>query len=223
MKYTIKRTNGSNIKIKVRTDGTVLVTAPVFVDADQIHAIVLKKEAWIKEVQKQLLKEAEIPSNQLLYLGNRITPLFGEFDQIFLADSMLSIPRFNDSIVFKRKLQGWYTEQTKRLIEENIYKYAAELGVNINRITIRDQKTRWGSCSSLCNLNFNWRLSIAPMEIINYVMIHEVCHLVYMNHSQQFWELLEELCPQYRYSKQWLTQNGGKLFRMLDTISFQLS
>lgn len=222
MDYTIKRTKGTNVKIKVKTDGTVVVTAPTYVSTDQIHTIVLEKENWIKLVQEQILQEEQSAPDQLIYLGERIETRFGEYDQISLDHNILDVPYFDDEAVFRSNLKEWYTHQTRALIEETIYGYANELGVGINRITIRDQRTRWGSCSSLNNLNFNWRLSMAPMEVVQYVMIHEVCHLVHMNHSKQFWGLVETMMPGYEKSRQWLTKHGRMMFRMIESIPFYI-
>ncbi|WP_373212001.1 M48 family metallopeptidase [Ruminococcus sp. 5_1_39BFAA] len=93
-------------------------------------------------------------------------------------------------------------------------RYFAELlNVHFNRITIREQKTRWGSCSSNRNLNFNWKLMLAPPEILDYVVVHELCHLKEMNHSPAFWHEVEQILPDYAQRKKWLKDNGWKLMQ----------
>ena len=79
------------------------------------------------------------------------------------------------------------------------------------RITVRDQKTRWGSCSQTGNLNFNFRLILAPSEVLDYVVVHELCHRRQMNHSTQFWQEVAQVLPDYRKRKAWLTENGWRL------------
>lgn len=91
--------------------------------------------------------------------------------------------------------------------------FAALLNVHFNRITIREQKTRWGSCSSNRNLNFNWKLMLAPPEILDYVVVHELCHLKEMNHSPAFWHEVEQILPDYVQRKKWLKDNGWKLMQ----------
>lgn len=89
--------------------------------------------------------------------------------------------------------------------------YAAQMGVTYGRITIRCQKTRWGSCSSAGNLNFNCLLMLAPEEVQNYVVVHELCHRLEMNHSKRFWEQVEKVMPDYKVHQRWLKENGSRL------------
>lgn len=88
---------------------------------------------------------------------------------------------------------------------------AGALGVEVNRIQIRDQRTRWGSCSASGNLSFNWRLVLAPLEVLDYVVVHEVCHLREANHSRRFWRLVEGRRPGWREQKAWLDEHGPEL------------
>ncbi len=88
---------------------------------------------------------------------------------------------------------------------------AAALGVTYKRITLRDQISRWGSCSSKGALSFNWRLVLAPHDVLDYVVVHEVCHLVELNHGPQFWKLVEQRRPAYRDSKRWLDEHGWEI------------
>lgn len=98
-------------------------------------------------------------------------------------------------------------------IKERADRYAAAIGKRITRISVRDTRSRWGSCSSTGNLNFSWRLVFAPSEVMDYVVAHEVAHLRHMNHSQAFWNQVEALCPDYEVAKAWLHQHGKHLYR----------
>ena len=88
---------------------------------------------------------------------------------------------------------------------------AAALGVAYNRIALRDQRSRWGSCSSKGTLSFNWRLVLAPHDVLDYVVVHEICHLVELNHGPRFWQLVAKRRPNYRDSKRWLDEHGWEI------------
>ena len=114
------------------------------------------------------------------------------------------------------KIQPFTEEEIKALIEkarviipERVQHYAPKIGVSVGRITIRCQKTRWGSCSSKGNLNFNCLLMLFPMEVIDSVVVHELCHRKHMNHSAAFYAEVERVFPDYRRCQKWLKENGG--------------
>lgn len=101
----------------------------------------------------------------------------------------------------------------RRIIQARVEHWARVLGVEYNRVAIKDQRTLWGSCSGRKNLNFNWRLAAAPPEALDYVVIHELCHLREMNHSGKFWALVRLACPDYAARRAWLKQNYATLRR----------
>lgn len=102
-------------------------------------------------------------------------------------------------------------ERAKSVLAQRTAYFARQVGVTYGRITVRDQKTRWGSCSQTGNLNFNFRLILAPSEVLDYVVVHELCHRRQMNHSTQFWQEVAQVLPDYRKRKAWLTENGWRL------------
>lgn len=102
-------------------------------------------------------------------------------------------------------------EKTRQLVTERVKHYAPIIGVNYNQIAIRTQRTRWGSCSSKGNLNFNCLLGLTPPEVLDYVVVHELCHLIELNHSKQFWDAVERTMPDYNIHRKWLKENGNKL------------
>ena len=101
--------------------------------------------------------------------------------------------------------------QAKYVLAQRVGYFARQIGVTYGKITVRDQKTRWGSCSQAGNLNFNFRLILAPPEVLDYVVVHELCHRRQMNHSAQFWQEVAQVLPDYRARKAWLTENGWRL------------
>lgn len=108
-------------------------------------------------------------------------------------------------------LEKRYIEAAKEYFPKRAAHFAPLTGGTYNRITIRDQKTRWGSCSARGTLSFNWRLMLAPPAVLDYVVVHELCHLTHMDHSKAFWALAESACPDYRSHRKWLKDHGQTL------------
>lgn len=116
-----------------------------------------------------------------------------------------------DKSDYEKRLEAPYRMAAKSYIPRRVAYYADILGVTYGKISIRDQKTRWGSCSSKGNLNFNWKLMLAPPGVLDYVVVHELCHRKEMNHSPQFWKEVETVLPDYKEHRTWLKKNGNSL------------
>ncbi len=106
-------------------------------------------------------------------------------------------------------------DKALEIIPKRVEHYAKIMGVSYDKITIRNQVSRWGSCSAKGNLNFNCLLMLCPAEVMDYVVVHELCHLKEMNHSKKFWSLVESFCPEYEQHKKWLRENGNELIGRL--------
>lgn len=108
-------------------------------------------------------------------------------------------------------LEKRYRNMARDLITRRVAYYHGLTGGSYSKITIRDQKSRWGSCSSLGTLSFNYRLIFAPAGVLDYVVVHELCHLTHMNHSKNFWNMVEKIMPEYRQYKSWLASHEREL------------
>ena len=106
-------------------------------------------------------------------------------------------------------------EQARKLVTERVRYYAPIIGVTYGQIAIRTQRTRWGSCSSKGNLNFNCQLALVPPEVLDYVVVHELCHRKEPNHSERFWRQVERILPDYKTHRKWLKEHGTKLIAKL--------
>ena len=126
-----------------------------------------------------------------------------------LSEPALLVPGADDHI--PRKVISWLKQEARRDLEERSRYHAGRIGKKIAAISIRDTKSRWGSCASNGRLSFSWRLILAPPEILDYVAAHEVAHLKEMNHSARFWRLCEQLAPQTPTARVWLKENGLRL------------
>ncbi len=104
-----------------------------------------------------------------------------------------------------------FRKAAKEYFPKRVAYYHTMTGGNYTKITIRDQKTRWGSCSSNGTLSFNYRLMYAPPRILDYVVVHELCHLTHMNHSKDFWNMVASIMPEYKTYRQWLKDHGREL------------
>lgn len=113
-----------------------------------------------------------------------------------------------------RRLEAFkkrYREEARKKFEERVAFYHPLTGGNYTSITVRDQRSRWGSCSSRGTLSFNYRLIFAPSEVLDYVVVHELCHLTHMNHSRDFWNMVASIMPEYKIRKKWLRDHGQEL------------
>ena len=138
---------------------------------------------------------------------------FVESKSAWIEKHLASIPPREEKFT-NQQLEA-LREQARDLIAQRSAYFAALMGVTYGRICIRTQHTRWGSCSGKGNLNFNALLALVPPEVLDYVVVHELCHRKAMNHSREFWTEVERVLPDYRLHRQWLKQHGGALIARL--------
>ena len=112
-----------------------------------------------------------------------------------------------------RRLADWLAKEARADLQAAVSRHTDTLGLSYRRIVVRDQKSRWGSCSTTGTLSFSWRLVMAPPHVLDYVAAHEVAHLREMNHGRGFWRLVEQLCPGFETSRRWLRTYGARLHR----------
>jgi predicted metal-dependent hydrolase len=204
----------------------VVVKAPVFLSNGEIDRFVCQKENWIRKKREEILnrnqsapKVSYVDGEKILYQGVYYT-LQIEINPALKKGRIkanLEEKKILMELAFEEEnrreiLLSWYVHMAGNVIAERVAYHQAFVKENINRITIKDQKTRWGSCSTRHNLNFNWRLILAKPEILDYVVVHEMCHLLHMDHSKEFWREVERILPDYRTSENWLKENGSTLF-----------
>jgi predicted metal-dependent hydrolase len=224
--YTIERQKRKTLQLKLISINTLQIKAPATMPLKEITNFIYRKEAWIKQ-KNALLQDAdcELLNNtlkdgaNLLFKGEKLTlaiTLSSRKPSIHINADRLMVNLYgNQPAPIDSFLKQWYVRQAATLLEEKTRFWCKKLAVTVNRITIKDQKTRWGSCSSLGNINYNWRIVMAPDATIDYLVIHELSHRVFLDHSNKFWNLVETHCPDYIAQRLWLKQNGHRLTNIL--------
>jgi predicted metal-dependent hydrolase len=140
--------------------------------------------------------------------------------EVVLQENKLAVrPDLFDNGLLESALEKWYHAEAARLINDIADRLSSQMGISYERIVIRGQKTRWGSCSRKKTLSFNWKLIMAPQAVVEYVIIHELLHLKEMNHSKRFWELVAGSCPDWRQHKKWLKEHETDLTSILRSSS----
>lgn len=200
------------IRVVVEPDGRVEVVLPRRAtqrDAaravDELRPWIERRVAEAHDVRRRL---ARTPGT-VPYLGEELTlvPQDGR-TRAHRRDAALLVPATDDA---DAAIERWYRRQARAEIAPRLDVAAAAIGREWTSLTIRNQRTRWGSCSATGAMSFNWRLLLAPPEILDYVVWHEACHLAVMDHSPRFWALVERHLPDYREPQTWLRRNGAAL------------
>ena len=202
----------SSVSIRIMPNGSVKVLVPYFYPKIFINKILQEKADWIKEKQTLLQKRNTVKkNNHYLYLGKSYPLQYREGQkELIELDDKLYIGSPNPKYV-TTYLTSWYKQQARKVIIQRVASYAKRAGLEYRSVSITSADTRWGSCSSQKTLNFNWKLVMAPPEVIDYVIAHELAHLTELNHSRDFWETVRKMYPLYRQYRTWLNRNGNLL------------
>lgn len=222
--YTIRRSSrAKHLRLQVCLDSFNLeVVIPEAFNLLKLKGILLEKKSWIlkkladAERLTALRQANQAQGRSVFYRGrqylveSRVEP--GSTGTVEVEEDRLVVVvppglEGNDSAVLER----WLRQMARLLIHQRIRVINEKLKLPFNRVFIKDQKTRWGSCSQQKNLNFNWRLVMAPLPVLDYIVAHELAHLAEMNHSKKFWAVVEQIYPGYREQRAWLKHNGRLL------------
>jgi len=206
-------TRARRISLRVSgLDGKVSLTLPRYASLREAQDFLRQKEHWIR---KHLAKRPEV---ELAGVGATV-PVEGEDRQIvehsgkrvLLHPGLLLVPEGADRAPVRVK--AFLKTMARDRLADASERYAEPMSLVYKRLTLRDTRSRWGSCSSEGNLMYSWRLIMAPPSVLDYVAAHEVAHLVHMDHSPAFWGVVERLMPSYQAPRKWLRQNGASLHK----------
>jgi predicted metal-dependent hydrolase len=219
--YTLKRsTKAKLIWLDIKRLTGLTVTVPRNYYLKYLPEYLQSNAKWIlRNYQKYCSGLVSVPppethpSNTIHYLGRCLT-----VTQRARSSGSNAVKLERNKIIFSlngslsgSELAQWMRAQAARVIKNKVKIFAQQIGVVYNRVVIRDQRSRWGSCSCLKNLNFNWRLIMAPEAVLDYVVIHELCHLKEMSHSRIFWNIVSQYCPKWHEYRDWLDNHNTEL------------
>ena len=224
IEFEIEYRNRNTLAIQVEPVDKVLVLSPNGLSEEIIKEKVKSKAKWILKKLLDFKDMGYIPFNRefvngeaFMYLGRNylLQLLLNENlykPVIKLSDGKLNISTpTKDQTILKNALQKWYKREAKKIIIKRLEFYKPKFSVEPGIIKIKEQKKRWGSCSSKGNIYFNWRAVMAPPPVIDYIIVHEMSHLIHRNHSDKFWKLVESILPDYKVRKKWLRDYGVRM------------
>lgn len=223
--YTIRRSARARyVNFRINPEHGLIVTLPNGFTTDGLEALLYQRQDWILKHLNNIAARQPAPRYyetglKLLFLGEEheleIIPTPNAKQTTIARQAEFIRVRWAGGDVHfdgvREALEGWYRAQAKVYLTQRARELAGKHGFEFINLTIKGQRTRWGSCSSKGNLNFNWRLMMAPADAVDYVIIHELCHLREMNHSKRFWGLVGHYCPNYRYWIRWLKDHEPDL------------
>ncbi len=209
------RTPRKTIALIIQPDGSLIVRAPLRMSTGRIHTFVETHADWVAKTRVKLKAAVPLPVKQ--YTEGEIFPYLGksyplkivprqrsrlDFDgkRFLLAKS--AVPKAKEAFI------RWYKIQAANLLQERVERLARAEGFHYQRIRISSARTRWGSCSSSGSLSFTYRLIMAPLDVVDYVVAHELVHTQVRNHSKKFWERVGQVMPDYKLFRVWLRKNG---------------
>lgn len=209
--YKLTFKNKKNLSMKLDSNGELIVYAPIGITVEYIEKILLSKEKWIiTNINK--IENSNINTNDtIFFLGRKFKSKIelSESDYIYLNGDVILIKSKNlETLYVDRLLSNWYKVQANIIIKKRVKELSKKCCLFPSKIIIKNQKTRWGSCNSNKEIRLNWRLILMPYYVMDYIIIHELCHIKYMNHSKDFWNLVDKYIINYNEAEKWLKENG---------------
>lgn len=220
---TIEVVRTSRIKtasIKI-IDGSIKLAIPEKLSDTEIKQLIKRRSFWIKQKIKQQASivpyrpKEYVSGESFPYLGRnyRLKLLHHEGTGVKLKDGYLecSISKKADPQKVKEILVSWYKEHALERLIEKTERYSKIIRANPQSVDIKDYKARWASCSSNGKITYNWRIILAPHHIVDYIVVHELCHIMHPNHSTDYWKSVKNILPDYKECREWLRSNGNAL------------
>ncbi len=213
--YRVVRSNRKSVALVIDNEANLIIRAPKLMPDAVIYEFVCKKRRWINEKQQQIAVFGEKHSpvvvktgEGIMYLGSSYAIIKDVVDIVEVSGNEIIIPKEYDV----DDLIAWLKEQAIQIIKERTVRYSNIMGVTPGNVRLSEAKARWGSCSTKNNLNFAWRLIMCPLFVIDYVVVHELSHITYKNHSPAFWARVKTILPYYEDAQEWLKANNKLMY-----------
>jgi predicted metal-dependent hydrolase len=222
--YEVVRSRRSTADIIIERDGSVVVRAPEWADDEQIDNIVTAKEYWIYQSLSEwrdlnatrVLREYK-NGEGFLYLGRayRLLLVSDQVEPLNLRDGRFALRRDlveqGEMVAARTAFRDFYVARSVERIRQRVDYYAPKVGAGATSVDVRELGNRWASCSPTGALAFHWKCMMAPQTIIDYIVVHELCHFHHRDHTDAFWNEVDKVMPDYRERKDWLRKNGAGL------------
>ena len=209
------RSKRKTLGLEISHDANLIVRAPRKASVEYIQNIIQKKRIWIQQKQKivrdknrSLIPKKFVNGQRFLYLGQTYCLSIINSDYpylIFDNEFRLSVKQLGQA---KEIFMEWYKKEALAKIRERVKLYSGLASIRYNEVNVTTAKRRWGSCSIKNNLYFNWRLIMAPLDVIDYVVVHELVHVIEKNHSRNFWNKVRQIKTNYSEAKSWIKEHG---------------
>lgn len=213
IKYNIKHKNIDEIQLELQYD-KLTVISPRNINKSAITEHIDKHKKWISSHIGE--KGKFIYGRRILHLGiKKLLEININRDNVNSLELIEGIFYLNidteKNTLIKQIINKWFNEESKNQVMGRINNFKKQVGVSPKKVIIDNLFLRWGSCSNFGNMKFHFKCSMLPSEILDYVVMHELCHLLYFNHSEEYWLVVEKFMPDYKHKKQWLDENGIKI------------
>ncbi len=219
IQYSLKRSRRKTASIYIERDGRVSVFVPEGLTTLQIEALIESKRKWIYnhlaewcDLNATKIHREYVNGEGFLYLGRtyRLKLVDQQSEPLMLTDGYFCLRVDNGSTPdADAAFKAFYREKGKQRIGQRVVYYQGKIGVMPKAVRIMDLKNHWASCSTTGNLNFHWKCMMAPPTIMDYIIVHELAHLIHRHHSEAFWNEVDKVLPEYRDRKAWLRVNGA--------------
>ena len=223
LEVQIERTNRKRtISLQVK-DNKLIVKAPRTASRQSLDDLIQRKQSWIKKrailnVEERKLRNRKFIDNEKFYFkGNeyRLSLIFGGKEEVKISEGFLIVTCKDDRAMGSKEvktfIEDWYVRESTKILNIRTYEFAKKMKVEPSAITVKNYASKWGSCTASNKISYNWRIIMAPDCIVDYLIIHELCHIIEHNHSKNFWYQVGKYCEDFKKKRKWLRENGHKL------------